>query len=78
MKAIAIVPKVAEVVPAKTMQFTAIVWRTVDDSFARKIQVIVNDNASFFITGDDYDRLGQWSDETIQELILTKYGLTLQ
>jgi len=75
MKAIAVVPKVAEVVPARTMQFTNIIWRTVDDCFARRLQIIVNDSASFFITGDAYDQLDQWTDDTIQTLIFEKYGL---
>jgi len=77
MNAIAIKPKTVELVPARTAQLNEITWRTSDDSFARKLQVIVNNATAFTIVGADYDALGQWTDETIRDLILTRYGLEL-
>lgn len=77
MNAIAIKPKTVEVVPARTANINSITWRTSDDSFARKLQVIVNNAMMFQITGAEYDALGQWTDETIKGLILARYGLEL-
>ena len=77
MNAIAIKPKTVEVMPARTAQFTELSWRTSDDSFQRKLIVVVNNAASFQVTGADYDALGQWTDETIENLILAKFGLEL-
>ena len=75
MNAIAIKPKTVEVVPARTANINSITWRTSDDLFARKLQVIVNNAMMFQITGADYDALGQWTDDTIRDLILARYGL---
>lgn len=77
MNAIAIKPKTVEVVPARTANINSITWRTSDDSFARKLQVIVNNAMMFQITGADYDALGQWTDDAIRDLILARYGLEL-
>ena len=77
MNAIAIKPKTVEVMPARTAQFTELSWRTSDDSFQRKLIVVVNNAASFQVTGTDYDALGQWTDETIENLILAKFALEL-
>ena len=77
MNAIAIKPKTVELVPAHTAQLSAITWRTNDDSFQRKLQVVVNNATMFQVTGSDYDALGQWTDETIKGLILARYGLEL-
>jgi hypothetical protein len=77
MNAIAIKPKTVEVVPARTANINAITWRTSDDSFARKLQVIVNNAMMFQVTGAEYDALGQWTDDTIRDLILARYGLEL-
>ncbi len=77
MNAIAIKPKTVEVMPARTAIFNSITWRTSDDAFARKLQVVVNNATSFQISGADYDALGQWTDDTIQGLILSKFSLEL-
>ena len=77
MNAIAIKPKTVELVPARTAQLNEITWRTSDDSFQRKLQVIVNNATMFQITGADYDALGQWTDDTVKGLILARFGLEL-
>ncbi len=77
MNAIAIKPKTIELVPARTAQINDITWRTNDDSFARKLTIIVNNATAFTVTGADYDALGQWTDETIKGLILARFGLEL-
>ena len=77
MNAIAIKPKVIELTPARTAQINNITWRTNDDSFARKLTVIVNNATAFTIEGADYDALGQWTDDTIKGLILARFGLEL-
>ena len=77
MNAIAIKPKTVELVPVRTAQLSEITWRTSDDAFARKLQVIVNNATAFTVAGADYDALGQWTDETIKGLILARYGLEL-
>jgi hypothetical protein len=77
MNAIAIKPKTIELAPARTAQVSEIIWRTNDDSFQRKLQVVVNNATMFQISGADYDALGQWTDETIRDLILARYGLEL-
>jgi hypothetical protein len=75
MNAIAIKPKTVEVVPARTANFTNLTWRTNDDAFARKLSVVVNNAAMFQVTGAEYDALGQWTDDTIRDLILARFGL---
>lgn len=75
MNAIAIKPKTVELVPARTAQVSAITWRTSDDAFQRKLQVVVNGMASFMVEGAAYDALGQWTDETIRDLILARFGM---
>jgi hypothetical protein len=77
MNAIAIKPKTIELAPARTAEINTITWRTNDDVFQRKLAVIVNNAAVFQITGADYDALGEWTDDTIQGLILARYGLEL-
>ena len=77
MNAIAIKPKTVEVMPARTAQFSELTWRTSDDGFQRRLNVIVNNATSFQVSGDDYDALGQWTDETIENLILAKFALEL-
>ena len=39
--------------------------------------MVVNNVTSFQITGADYDALGQWTDDTIKNLILSKFSLEL-
>ena len=77
MDAIAIKPKSMELMPARTAMVSAISWRTNDDSFQRKLNIIVNNATSFQVSGADYDALGQWTDETIKGLVLARYGLEL-
>ena len=77
MNAIAIKPKTIELTPARTAEISSITWRTSDDSFARKLSVVVNNATAFQISGADYDALGQWTDDTIKNLIVSKFGLEL-
>jgi hypothetical protein len=77
MDAIAIKTKTLELMPARTAQVSQLTWRTSDDAFQRKLQVIVNNATSFQLSGAEYDALGQWTDDTIQKLILTRYALEL-
>ena len=75
MNAIAIKPKTIELAPARTAEISSITWRTNDDSFGRKLTVIVNNATVFQMVGADYDALGQWTDDTIKGLILARFGL---
>ena len=75
MNAIAIKPKTIELAPARTAEISSIIWRTNDDSFQRKLTVIVNNATVFQVVGADYDALGQWTDDTIKGLILARFGL---
>jgi hypothetical protein len=77
MNAIAIKPKTIELAPARTAEIQSLTWRTSDDAFQRKLTVIVNNAAVFQIAGTDYDALGEWTDDTIQGLILARFGLEL-
>jgi len=77
MTAINIKPKTIELAPARTAQISNLTWRTNDDSFARKLTIIVNNLTAFQVTGTDYDALGEWTDDTIENLILAKFGLEL-
>ena len=77
MDAIAIKPKSIELVPARTAMVSTISWRTNDDSFQRKLTIVVNNSTAFQVTGDDYDVLGEWTDDTIKGLVLARYGLEL-
>ena len=77
MNAIAIKPKTIELAPARLGQLTDLTWRTNDDVFNRQLNIIVNNVTAFTVSGADYDALGQWTDDTIKGLILTRYGLEL-
>ena len=77
MTAINIKPKTIELAPARTAEISTLTWRTSDDSFARKLNIIVNNATAFQVIGDDYDALGEWTDDTIKGLILAKFGLEL-
>jgi hypothetical protein len=77
MTAINIKPKTIELAPARTAEISTLTWRTSDDSFARKLNIIVNNLTAFQVTGADYDALGEWTDDTIKGLILAKFGLEL-
>ena len=75
MNALAIKPKTIELMPARTAQINSITWRTSDDAFARKLNIVVNNATAFQVTGAEYDALGNWTDETIKNLILARFGL---
>jgi hypothetical protein len=77
MNAINIKPTTIELAPARTAQISTLTWRTNDDAFQRKLNIIVNNATAFQVTGADYDALGEWTDATIQGLILTRFGLEL-
>jgi len=77
MDAIAIKPKSIELMPARTAMVSTISWRTNDDAFQRKLNIVVNDSTAFQVTDDDYDALGQWTDDTIKRLVLAHFGLEL-
>jgi hypothetical protein len=77
MDAIAIKPKSIELVPARSATVSAISWRTNDDSFQRKLNIVVNNSTSFQVSDADYDALGQWTDDTIKGLVFAKFGLEL-
>jgi hypothetical protein len=77
MDAIAIKPKSIELMPARTAMVSTISWRTNDDAFQRKLNIVVNDSTAFQVTGDDYDTLGQWTDDTIKGLVIAHFGLEL-
>jgi len=78
MNAINVVPKTVEVMPARaarSVEFTTLSWRTVDDGFSRRLQILVNNSMVIVVEGADYDALGQWTDETIKQTILTRLEL---
>ena len=77
MDAIAIKPKSIELMPARTAMVSTISWRTNDDSFQRKLNIVVNDSTAFQVTDDDYDALGQWTDDTFKGLVIAHFGLEL-
>jgi hypothetical protein len=76
MNAINVTPKTVEVIPARTAEFSSIIWRTLDDSFNKRLQIIVNNKYTINIVDNDYDALGQWTDDTVKNIVLAKYGLT--
>jgi hypothetical protein len=63
MNAIAVKPKTIELIPARTAEIASITWRTSDDSFARKLNIVVNNATAFQVAGADYDALGEWTDD---------------
>ena len=67
--------KTIEITPARMAEINNISWRTADDPFGHRLTVVVNNLATFQITGADYDALGEWTDDTIKNLILARYGL---
>ena len=76
MNAINVVPKTVVVVPARTAEVAAVTWRTLDDAFNKRLRIQVNGSVSIAVEGADYDALGQWTDETIKQIILTRLQLT--
>lgn len=77
MDAIAIKPKSIELMPARTAMVSTITWRTNDDAFQRKLTIVVNNSTAFQVADDDYDALGQWTDDTIKGLVLAHFELEL-
>jgi len=75
MNAVAVNPKQVVVVPARTAEMNAVTWRTTDDAFRRRLHIVVNNVAPIVIEGDDYDALGQWTDDTIKALVLARLEL---
>lgn len=75
MNAINVVPKTVVVVPARTAEITSLTWRTLDDAFTRRLRIQVNASVSITVEGADYDALGQWTDETVKQIILTRLQL---
>ena len=77
MNAINVVKKSVVAVPAKTVDIEAVTWRTLDDGFNRRLRIVVNGAVQVLVEGADYDALGQWTDETIRDLIIARLGLEL-
>ena len=75
MNAIKVVRKTVVLVPAKTAEISSVAWRTVDDSFARRLRIHVLGGAVITIEGDEYDALGQWTDDTIKKLVMARLEL---
>jgi len=62
---------------ARTALFSTLSWRTVDDSFKKRLVIIVNELSQIVIADTEYENLGQWTDDTILQIILTRFGLTV-
>jgi hypothetical protein len=75
MNAIKVNPKTVVLIPAKTAQVSEVTWRTSDDPFKQRLHIVVNDAAAFLIEGDDYGRLGQWTDDTMKQIVLERLGV---
>jgi hypothetical protein len=74
MKPINIKTKTIEIMPARTAKISDLTWRTIDDGFAGTLTVVVNNAAAIHVAGADYDALGEWTDDTIRDLIMAKFG----
>ena len=75
MNAINVVPKTVVVMPARTTEVAAVTWRTLDDAFNRRLRIQVNGAVAITVEGADYDALGQWTDDTVKQIILTRLQL---
>ena len=75
MNAINVVPKTVVVVPARTTEVAAVTWRTLDDAFNKRLRIQVNSSVVIMVEGADYDALGQWTDETVKQIVLTRLQL---
>ena len=75
MNAINVVPKTVVVVPARTTEVATVTWRTLDDAFNRRLRIQVNGAVSITVEGTDYDALGQWTDETVKQIIINRLQL---
>jgi hypothetical protein len=76
MTAINVVPKTVTLVPARTTEVSNITWRTLDDSFNRRLRIQVNGVITITVEAADYDALGQWTDETVKQIILNRLQLS--
>jgi hypothetical protein len=76
MNIVNVIPKAVEIVSARTETFSTIKWTTLDDAFNSKLLIIVNGQIRITVTGQDYISLGDWTDATIKQLVLTRLGLT--
>ena len=77
MNAINVVKKTVVAVPAKTVDIEAVTWRTLDDAFNRRLRIVVNGAVQVLVEGADYDALGQWTDETVKQIVLARLGLEI-
>jgi hypothetical protein len=53
---------------------------TSDDPFRKILRVSLseaNPPQQIVISGDDYDNLGQWTDQSLNNYLITKYGLVV-
>ena len=53
---------------------------TSDDPFRKILRVSLseaNPPQQVSITGNDYDSLGQWTDQSLNDYLVTKYGLVV-
>ncbi len=75
MNAIKVVPKTVVVIPARTTDVAAVTWRTMDDAFNKRLRIQVNGAVSITVEGADYDALGEWTDDSIKQIILTRLQL---
>ena len=75
MNAINVVKKTVVVTPARTAEVSSLTWRTIDDVFDRRLRIVVNNQVMIVVEGAEYDALGQWTDDTIKQTILTRLEL---
>ncbi len=76
MNAINVVPKTVVVMPARTTEVAAVTWRTLDAAFNQRLRIQVDGSVAITVEGADYDALGQWTDDTVKQIILTRLQLT--
>ena len=75
MNAINVIKKTVVVAPARTAEVSSLTWRTIDDVFDRRLRIVVNNQVQIVVEGAEYDALGQWTDDTIKQIILTRLEL---
>ena len=75
MNAINVIKKTVVVAPARTAEVSSLTWRTIDDAFDRRLRIVVNNQVLIVVEGAEYDALGQWTDDTIKQIILTRLEL---
>jgi hypothetical protein len=74
-KTIIISPERVVTIAERKVNLSSVQWTTDDDSFAKRLVIRVNGQLGFTIEGDEYDALGQWTDEDIKLQILAHYAL---